>query len=176
MGSTMYVTADPPSTKPGLAFQASACWGTIPGSSFWTGQHGGGPLAGGGAPRAAVALTANSRPQRVCASFTPRGHLYDPQPPSVPPFPIRTTPQAGADSSGLRLLYVGLTGTYTLGGLLQSFGAPFGDTGDILSISQPNILYVTGAGGEECAVRSDTPLVTALQSAFLWEVDRTVAL
>jgi hypothetical protein len=54
---------------------------------------------------------------------------------------------AGIDGTGPRWIAVGLTGTYTIGGLLSSFGVnfPFNDI-DILSMSEPGLQYVKGSG------------------------------
>lgn len=57
---------------------------------------------------------------------------------------------AGTDTSGMRLLSVGLSNSLSLGSLLQSFGASFAaDTSDIITINSPSIQYVTGNTGED---------------------------
>jgi hypothetical protein len=84
----------------------------------------------------------------------------------------------GIDKTGPRWIAVGLTGTYTVGGLLQTFGVQFPwDDGAILSISEPGIQYVRGAGerlpragaggvcGNRREWRTDRSLLNSLRAA-----------
>jgi hypothetical protein len=83
----------------------------------------------------------------------------------------------GIDKTGPRWISVGLTGTYTIGGLLSTFGVSFPwDDGAILSLSEPGIQYVrnpgkplprAGAGGVRGNRRSrtDRALWSSLRAA-----------